>query len=82
MNKDKYRWHDLRKDQNDLPELDSTIVYAFKMRDVGSIGYNTMLVDKGFLEITKNQANQYAEHIAWKYIEPFEDDMEVNNGTE
>lgn len=77
---EKYRWHDLRKDPEDLPEVaeeefgtsDEVLVMTTK-EDSPIIAYIELKpriwyepMDSAYLE------DLYGNVIAWKYIEPFE----------
>ena len=72
---EKYRWHDLRKDPNDLPAPLSTNIYVLAnwnnhcLNKYGLVDFSKdsewCIVDKVFEEI---------DVIAWKYIEEFEDE--------
>lgn len=74
---DKYRWHDLRKDPTDLPEVGKPFVYAFYTK--GSTAdiplYNSAMGFEYEVKCMENQGNGYAEYIAWMYFEPFESEV-------
>lgn len=64
---EKYRWHDLRKNPNDLPEKAGSVLVKFKQnhfREYSVVYYMSdwVLVDGEGECIEK-----------WKYIEPFEE---------
>lgn len=68
---DKYRWHDLRKDPDDLPTHDG--LYAI------AIDYNGLEVGFGQWETVFGYGSgwtalmpQVQAVVAWKEIEPFE----------
>ena len=71
---DKYRWHDLRKDSNDLPnKCEMYIVcieHPIKEREVGVGYYKNMYGYSGWIALIPNDGNV----IAWREIEPFEED--------
>lgn len=75
---DKYRWHDLRKNPEDLPERDTLIIYAFKAKDKENkkLYYNSRIAGSVDIEIMTMNSNPIFEYIAWKEVEPFE----VNDG--
>lgn len=66
---DKYRWHDLRKNPNDLPALGKKVVGYFENYGTWTIGIvhrheNGWRVEEFWLEGW--------ELLAWKEVEPFE----------
>lgn len=71
---DKYRWHDLRKDPNDLPKESKQVLVIFDNGDVsaafmtlhGRIGNRVIKSWTGY----KNVPLEYP--IAWCEINPFE----------
>lgn len=67
----KYRWHDLRKNPDDLPEKYTNIVYIFKCD--GITHYNTDNYSCGLFESWKDGYGREYEYIAWRDIEPFEE---------
>lgn len=62
---DKYRWHDLRKDRNDLPHKDDFVLIAY--HEYFGIQYVTCGVGSWFW--------QNHDLIAWREIEPFEESV-------
>lgn len=75
---DKYKWHDLRKNPEDLPEVGKAITYLFEV-DYGCMVrriYNsTTATYDGKYHFAKRKCNGNTyTYIAWKYIEPFEED--------
>lgn len=82
---DKYRWHDLTKDLNDLPKPHTRLLFYANDKDYSGAspvrfkeyysGYltddKTFLSDKSGYDFT-NREFDIVEVIAWKYIEPFE----------
>lgn len=71
---DKYRWHDLRKNPNDLPKIDDMVLVCFEWKgkfsgdiytDYVTSYHNGILFD-GF------QIDGLYKVIAWREIEPFE----------
>lgn len=71
--KEKYRWHDLRKNPEDLPnKCEMYIVYIehpTKEKEVGVGYYKNMHGYGGWIALIPNDGNV----IAWKEIEPFEE---------
>lgn len=75
---EKYKWHDLRKNPEDLPEVGKAITYLFEV-DYGCMVrriYNsTTATYDGKYHFAKRKCNGNTyTYIAWKYIEPFEED--------
>lgn len=73
---DKYAWHDLRKNPDDLPEWGRLFVYCFMFRDEGK-GEHLYNIDNAHgivVDFMKNRGNSIAECIAWKYVEPFKEE--------
>lgn len=71
---DKYRWHDLRKNPDDLPQLLQEVLVCTK-DSYGNIEYSIgCKVDQVPREghIVVNGWSCLGIPIAWKYIEPFE----------
>lgn len=72
---EKYRWHDLRKDPDDLPNKGGMYIVCIKYlaeeKEVGVAFYEIMHGYKsGWNMLMPNDGNI----IAWKEIEPFEKD--------
>lgn len=72
---EKYRWHDLRKDPKDLPEKEGlyavTVKYDTESTEIGFGYYEHMYgYSSGWSALMPN----YGNVIAWKEIEPFEED--------
>lgn len=80
----KYRWHDLRKDPNDLPEMHYSKQYDRSDSDYLEFMYHEEeLPIIGFLrkqnnlvfgceELWRSESIEKYNVIAWRYIEPFE----------
>ena len=70
---DKYRWHDLRKNPDDLPCKDGlyaiTIQYDEESSETGFGQYENMY---GYTSGWSATMPSYGKIIAWKEIEPFE----------
>lgn len=81
---EKYRWHDLRKNPNDLPEgkdyySSFVIVATESCTDFCTIARMDFPMNE-WIEIGTGDdiAGEYGEVIAWRYIEPF-DEKSVSN---
>lgn len=73
----KYKWHDLMKDPNDLPkeEIVERILiyeeyYSYKEEKIVNGYYLTFWCNGTFNVIGRNQKT-----LAWKYIEPFNEEI-------
>lgn len=69
---DKYKWHDLRENPDDLPEEDENrtsdnVLVVTKYGDF-SVAY----IDLTLIEWCTDEYTAAEDIIAWKYIEPFE----------
>lgn len=62
---DKYKWHDLRENPDDLPEVGKRILYCFEYTN--GMTYHEDKYRDRYLEDYKD-----IKHLAWKYYEPFE----------
>ena len=81
---DKYRWHDLRKNPDDLPEDEYVEVMTDEHNDIPfSIQYDDAIMQFGEKRIPLGyvdsifiewDAERLGEIIAWRYIEPFEEE--------
>ena len=74
---DKYRWHDLRKDPNDLPNDDSIeyvvyVEYRNGKREC-TVGCLDMSGDMMLLPTLGNWIGNSYHIIAWREIEPFDE---------
>ena len=72
---DKYRWHDLRKNPDDLPEAigDSESEYVLVM--IGTPEWNSW--EQAYYHHGKRLWSTYEQNVfAWRYIEPFEEEEE------
>lgn len=71
----RYRWHDLRKDPKDLPDKDGMylvcIIYHSEEKAVGVSFYGIMY---GYKSEWNMLMPNDGKVIAWKEIEPFEED--------
>lgn len=68
---DKYKWHDLRKNPDDLPKDDGLYVVYENVYSWGYCDYNTYECVK---EVKQWSDGKLHKPIAWKYIEEFEDE--------
>ena len=75
---DKYRWHDLRKNPDDLPEAnrwgESNYVLVKALIKVGCYACNDMR--KAYYNHTQKKWSIDGNVLAWRYIEPFEEEEE------
>ena len=71
---DKYRWHDLRKDPNDLPADFYSVLICVKGFE-GKSGGETIAMHNSELNIWGSCSCSYRdiEVSAWREIEPFEE---------
>ena len=69
---DKYRWHDLRENPDDLPEEyeDRLSVDVLVVTEYGD--FSVAYVDLTLIEWCVDEYTAAEDIIAWKYIEPFE----------
>lgn len=70
---EKHRWHDLKKDPDDLPNKCGTyIVYiGYPEEEVGMAYYENMY---WYRRGRSRRVPNYGNVIAWREIEPFEED--------
>lgn len=70
--KEKYRWHDLRKNPNDLPEDNKDVLVTIKGGCVNRTWHDSC----GWRNATAKKARYYSNDrvIAWKEIEEFENE--------
>ena len=66
-NAERFRWHDLRKNPDDLPAQNHTVVFATTdgSSQEGELYYNT------WIQFRWNTTRSKSEVIAWKEIEHF-----------
>lgn len=71
---DEYRWHDLRKDPEDLPEAHK-LVFAYR-----NFPFTEYLVVERIENHWFSRDDKEKDIIAWRYIEPFggKDDAEIH----
>lgn len=70
--KEKYRWHDLRKNPADLPEDNKDVLATIKGGCVNRTWHDSC----GWRNATAKKARHYSDKsvLAWKEIEEFEND--------
>ena len=72
---DKYRWHDLRKNPDDLPEADEYGRSEFVFVMTGTPEWYSC--EWAYYHHDKKLWSIYEQNVfAWRYIEPFEEEEE------
>ena len=71
---DKYRWHDLRKNPDDLPEgFEGSYESEYVLVMIGTPEWNSW--EQAYYKHDKQMWSTYEQNIfAWRYIEPFEEE--------
>ena len=70
---DKYRWHDLRKNPDDLPEADGNSESDYVLAMIGTPEWNSW--EQAYYHHSKKMWSTYEQNVfAWRYIEPFEEE--------
>ena len=71
---DKYRWHDLRENPDDLPEaIGGSYVSEYVLVMIGTPGWNNC--EWAYYRHNHKEWSTYEQNIiAWRYIEPFEEE--------
>lgn len=70
---DKYRWHDLRKNPDDLPEADGNDESDYVLVMIGKPEWNSW--EQAYYHHGKRLWTTYEQNVfAWRYIEPFEEE--------
>lgn len=70
---DKYRWHDLRKNPNDLPKADGNSESEYVLVMIGTPEWNSW--GQAYYHHGKRLWSTYEQDVfAWRYIEPFEEE--------
>lgn len=71
---DKYRWHDLRENPDDLPEaIEGSYVSEYVLVMIGTPGWNNC--EWAYYRHNHKEWSTYEQNIiAWRYIEPFEEE--------
>ena len=72
---DKYKWHDLRKNPDDLPEADGNSESDYVLVMIGTPEWNSW--EQAYYHHGKKMWSTYEQNVfAWRYIEPFEESIE------
>ena len=72
---DKYRWHDLRKNPDDLPEADGNDESDYVLVMIGTPEWNSW--EQAYYHHDKKLWSTYEQDVfAWRYVEPFEEEEE------
>ena len=73
---DKYRWHDLRKNPNDLPEsVGGGYESDYVLVMIGTPEWNSW--EQAYYKHDKKMWSTYEQNVfAWRYIEPFKEGNE------
>ena len=70
---DKYKWHDLRKNPNDLPEADGNSESDYVLVMIGTPEWNSW--EQAYYHHGKRLWSTYEQNVfAWRYIEPFKEE--------
>lgn len=71
---DKYRWHDLRKNPDDLPEaIGGGYESDYVLVMIGTPEWNSW--EQAYYKHDKQMWSTYEQNVfAWRYIEPFEEE--------
>ena len=70
---DKYRWHDLRKNPDDLPEDNGYGCSEYVLVMIGTPEWNSW--EQAYYHHGKRLWSTYEQNVfAWRYIEPFEEE--------
>ena len=74
-NADKYRWHDLRKNPDDLPEADGNSESDYVLVMIGTPEWNSW--EQAYYHHGKRLWSTYEQNVfAWRYIEPFKEEAD------
>lgn len=69
---DKYRWHDLRKNPDDLPEADGNSESDYVLVMIGTPEWNSW--EQAYYHHGKRLWSTYEQNVfAWRYIESFKE---------
>ena len=73
---DKYRWHDLRKNPDDLPEaIDGGYESDYVLVMIGTPEWNDW--EQAYYHHGEKMWSTYDQNVfAWRYIEPFEENKD------
>lgn len=70
---DKYRWHDLSKNPDDLPEADGNSESDYVLVMIGTPEWNSW--EQAYYHHGKRLWSTYEQNVfAWRYIEPFKEE--------
>ena len=70
---DKYRWHDLRKNPDDLPEADGNSESDYVLVMIGTPEWNSW--EQAYYHHGKRLWSTYDQNVfAWRYVEPFKEE--------
>ena len=73
---DRYRWHDLRKNLDDLPEADEYGCSEYVLVMTGTPEWNSW--EQAYYHHGKRLWSTYEQNVfAWRYIEPFEEEEDA-----
>lgn len=70
---DKYRWHDLLANPEDLPDYNSTIITAWELPSKKL--YYSLQMTREDIDTSLTQSREYVTFIAWRYLDPFGGDL-------
>ena len=72
---DKYRWHDLRKNPDDLPEDNGYGESDYVLVMIGTPEWNSW--EQAYYHHGKRLWSTYEQNVfAWRYIEPFKEEAD------
>ena len=73
---DKYRWHDLRKNPDDLPEaIGGSYVSEYVLVMIGIPEWNSW--EQAYYKHDKRMWSTYDQNVfAWRYVEPFKEEAD------
>lgn len=70
--KDYYKWHDLLKNPEDVPEVGKYIIYKYvPYEDRTRSGYDAQKVQDWLVSCMLEQNDDYAQYIAWRYFDEY-----------
>ena len=70
---DKYKWHDLRKNPDDLPKADEYGCSDYVLVMIGTPEWNSW--EQAYYHHDKRLWSTYEQNVfAWRYIEPFKEE--------
>ena len=73
---DKYRWHDLRKNPDDLPKDNGYGESEYVLAMIGTPEWNSW--EQAYYHHGKRLWSTYEQNVfAWRYIEPFEEEEDA-----